>query len=287
VRSWRRGEQSDEHTRALQQLRRDLDRGLQHGVDPFADLPPSTHAFRELPPAPEPKPPRKSHGPLLPALAVVLGLLAFVLVSNPGGTGYWAKEMVRRATGGTSASYAFMSTVTATGQPVAWDHCQVIRYRINPEDAPEGWQPLVEDAVQEVSRASGLRFAYDGPTPDRDYLERTTTAPVLIGWGSAAEHPQLAGDVAGFGGASSVRVGDLRRYVTGAVLLDSGAFDQMQLGGRQDAMRLILVHELLHVIGLDHVEDDHELMYASYHGQDGLGAGDEAGLQRLADVPCA
>lgn len=259
-------------------------------MDPFAGLPPIGHTFGEGLPAPvagDSRAPRRSRGPLLPGLAVVVGLLVFVLISNPGGTGYWAQEMVRRATGGTSASYAFISTQTATGEPVAWDHCQVIRYRVNAEDAPQGWAPLVQDAVAEVAGASEFSFAYDGPTSDRDFLERSTAAPVLIGWGSPNEFDQLEGEVAGFGGASSIRVGDRQRFVTGAVLLDSGAFSQMQRGGRRDAMRLILVHELLHVIGLNHVEDRHELMDASYHGQSGLGAGDEEGLARLSEVPCA
>lgn len=230
---------------------------------------------------------RTSHGPLLPGLAVVLALLAYVVLSNPGSASYWAREAYRRATGGTQASYAFMATRTVTSEPVAWDRCRPIHYQVNPEHAPPGWQRLVEQAFADLAEGSVYEFVDDGTTSDRDFLDRRPSAPVLLGWGGPAEFDELDGDVAGFGGATSLRVGDRRRYLTGTVLLDSGDYAQMSATGRRAAMRLILEHELLHVLGLDHVEDRDQLMYATYRGQGGLGAGDLAGLRQLGAQPCA
>jgi predicted Zn-dependent protease len=50
--------------------------------------------------------------------------------------------------------------------------------------------------------------------------------------------------------------------------------------------QLILMHEIGHVLGLDHVNDQRQLMNAGYVGQETLGKGDIAGLQALHAVPC-
>lgn len=285
---WRRRAQE---RRAIAELRRDLD---SPDLDP-AGLEPSRHHLDGGLPDPAsyaalPGPgarARRTRGPLLPGLLVVVALLGFVVLSNPGSASYWAGEAYRRATGASSTTYAFMSTRTATGEPVAWDPCRPIAYQVNPVGAPPGWEGLVREAIADLEAAGGFRFVDEGVTAERDFLERPPTSPVLIGWGRPSEFEELSGDVAGFGGASSLQVAGLRRYVTGAVLLDSGDYGEMATIGRQDAMRLILVHELLHVLGLDHVEDRRQLMATSYLDQDGLGAGDRAGLARLADQPCA
>ena len=52
------------------------------------------------------------------------------------------------------------------------------------------------------------------------------------------------------------------------------------------ATQMVLEHELGHVLGLDHTGNAQQLMYEGYHGQQGLGKGDIAGLKRLHDVPC-
>jgi hypothetical protein len=49
----------------------------------------------------------------------------------------------------------------------------------------------------------------------------------------------------------------------------------------------ILVHELLHVLGLGHTDDPEQLMAAENTGQSGLGDGDLAGLAALQDAACS
>ena len=85
---------------------------------------------------------------------------------------------------------------------------------------------------------------------------------------------------------AQVRVGGRIHFVTGMVVLDADAYSQMESSGREQAERLILEHELGHVLGLDHVDDTRELMNAEYVGQPGFGPGDTQGLRELHSLPC-
>jgi predicted Zn-dependent protease len=47
-----------------------------------------------------------------------------------------------------------------------------------------------------------------------------------------------------------------------------------------------VLHELGHLVGLAHVQDEHELMYAENIGQLDFGRGDLAGLARVGATAC-
>ena len=51
-------------------------------------------------------------------------------------------------------------------------------------------------------------------------------------------------------------------------------------------VRAIIMHELAHVVGLDHVNDPTQLMHAENSGQLDFGAGDRAGLALLGTGKC-
>ncbi len=187
--------------------------------------------------------------------------------------------------------YAFLQADPVTGDPVAWDPCRSIEYVVNPVGAPSGWPALLDDAVTRMERASGLTLTSLGETTDRDFEDRDPTGyspdPVLLGWADEDEVPDLAGDVAGIGGA--VSTGDTRglRFRSGAMVLDSDLFADLQDDGQQDVAVAIVLHELGHVVGLDHVDDPGELMNAEgVAPRPRFGPGDLAGLSALADAPC-
>lgn len=181
--------------------------------------------------------------------------------------------------------------------PVAYDPCRAIPVRINPAGAPPGGVRMVQDAMAEVSAATGLVLRYDGPSSDRPAWKSTFVPsilghvrhrPVLVAWATKDEVPRLAGDVAGLGGSVPVKDRDgVVRYVTGSVTLDRDAFAQIAMrpdGAAQ--MRAIVLHEFGHVMGLAHVGDPRELMYDHNVGRLDFGVGDRAGLAKLGNGPC-
>lgn len=178
--------------------------------------------------------------------------------------------------------HAFMQTGD-NGQPLAYP-CGPIQYTVSTAHAPDDFEQVVHGAVGLVAAVSGYSFVYVGPTTDRDFtahLTRGRSGPVLIGFAGSDEVPGLAGDVAGLGG--SAPAGDGVHFSTGVVMLDAAVYR------RADALehrRAIVMHELGHVLGLGHVDDDGELMNEENLGRTEFGPGDLAGLQALRAASC-
>lgn len=182
-------------------------------------------------------------------------------------------------------------------EPVTWDPCREIRYEINPEGAPDDegeTVAFVASAIAEVSSITGLQFEYLGLTDRRpEWKEQFVPVggrqPVLISWATEDEVEELEGDVAGVGGAVSLRRGadQWRRYVSGGVTLDIEVFDDLEgEGGGEGYQRAILLHELGHLVGLGHVDSPGELMYPDSVGLLDFSSGDLNGLVRLGQGRC-
>jgi matrixin len=182
------------------------------------------------------------------------------------------------------------------GQPVTWDPCQPIHYVVRPDGAPPGGQLLLDKAVDEISKETGLFFLDDGttteaPTADRNPYQPERYgkqwAPVLIAWSSPAEFPELQGDVVGLGGPIAVD-GKTARNISGEVVFD--APDITQIESTPDGATFtydILLHELGHLVGLGHVNDPTQIMNAvSLRPLPGYGGGDLRGLAALGAGRC-
>ncbi|WP_193611340.1 matrixin family metalloprotease [Nocardioides lijunqiniae] len=189
-----------------------------------------------------------------------------------------------------SGSYEFLATRPGTDEPVGWSSCEPIQYVVNTDGAPGDWEELVDDATERLSEASGLVFEDRGTTDDRDFEGRFglggRAQPVLIAWADEDEVPGLGGDVAGLAGPISRDDGMFQRYVTGRVVLDKEAFEEIEsVRGGDEQREAIVLHELGHLVGLAHVDDPGELMHPTTETTE-LGPGDRSGLAILGDAPC-
>lgn len=196
-----------------------------------------------------------------------------------------------------STAYTLLST-TSSGRPVGFDPCRPIHLVVNDDESPRGGDALIKQAAAEVSAATGLVLTVEGPTTESPTVSRRSVdeglygnrwAPVLVAWTHDSANPELAGRVVGVGGPAMAPYRDESdmHYVTGAVLLDAPAFENVldEPGGRAVALSIVM-HELGHLVGLGHTTDSRQLMFESMVGQTGFGDGDLEGLRQVGSGPC-
>lgn len=190
-------------------------------------------------------------------------------------------------------SFAYLATQGDGESPVAYDPCDPIEYVVNDAMAPPGAADLLESAVSEISAATGLVFRHLGSSSDlpsdKSWNDYARSAPVLIAWTTPEVLDDLSGRVAGIGGSTAVEdeyTGRLQ-YRTGMVALDARQLTDVvrRPDGRPD-VQAIIMHELAHLVGLDHVDDPGELMFADNVGRTDFGPGDRRGLAALGSGRC-
>lgn len=186
--------------------------------------------------------------------------------------------------------FKFLSLDPVTHTPVRYDPCTPLHYVINPANAPAGGIEDVQAAIALTQEATGIQFAYDGATDEplaqgRELVQEgrygRRWAPLLIGWipfESAIFHLD---DVGVAGSAIERNADDRLVYVTGSIILNGA--DQLDNGFRPGkTWGKVVLHELGHILGLDHVQDPAQVMHASLVSSPAVwGSGDLAGLSQL------
>jgi hypothetical protein len=215
----------------------------------------------------------------------------------------------------TTTTYA----VTHAGDPysgrsvvVRWTPCMTvsgvtttatISYAVNTGGDPTR-VTLVQKALAEVTAYSGLRFRYVGkvsyvphyavlhyPTGNRLMFNAAqqraaTHADLVVGWVSAAKTNLFRGSEAGVGTVSWT--GSSRsqlRIVEGAALIKLGV--PLRAGFTTGAsVGSLLLHEIGHAVGLDHVTATSQIMYPALgsYTRSSYQTGDRTGL-RLVGRP--
>lgn len=193
--------------------------------------------------------------------------------------------------------YRFMAHQKGQGKPVTWSPCRPIHFLTREAGQPAGGGLLVQQAFGIVAAATGLQFVDDGGTAEGPSADRSAYqprkygkrwAPVLIAWATPDEVPDFGVDVAGEAGAvpATTRSGD-QAYVSGIVYLDGAKLQRISTTQGAAAARVIILHELGHLVGLQHVNDPSQVMFPRSSGSVvAFGQGDLAGLAALGRGAC-
>lgn len=180
------------------------------------------------------------------------------------------------------------------GRPVGFDPCRPVHWVLRTAGAPPDAQSMMTEAFGTLSAATGLVFVFDGVTDEAFEQDRPLVqaerygqryAPVLVAWSDEQERPELAGDVAGFAGSRAADPdGAGPRYVSGGVVLDGPQLASLP-AGRAGQLGVVL-HELGHLVGLDHVPDAADSMYEASGPASTYTVGALRGLAAVGAAPC-
>ncbi len=230
----------------------------------------------------------------------MLGSLLAILVVVSAGNSVGVRSSWDEATGWAHPSatdgrgFTYLRTQAYDPRtPVGYDPCQRIDVVINPTDGPPQAQIIVQEAVDTIAGISGLQLRVVGTTDESAVSRWESTPaiwdrpPVLIDWTTRAKYSGLTDKIVGRGGSiSAMTITGKAVYVTGAVALDGPYLTRILLwpNGRH-IVRMVVMHELGHVLGLGHIYRAGEIM--SYEGTPlAPGPGDRAGLAALGTLSC-
>jgi hypothetical protein len=272
--------------------------------------------------SPGPDRPAPSRAPLLAAfvlvlvLAIVLGVLAVSSLLRPApvlpelatGSGATPSSSAGPTAPPTptprprvDGSFKFLERVGSV--PVRWDPCETITYAVNTRGATSPVRADLNEALRRVTRATGIEFRSVGTTEEtfiRAYLRMRydgviRKAALILIWVDHDDYrailrrlhdprPSIA-----FAKTMAGLYEDQDQYFGGIIVMDAEATASRGFGSRY-AHGSVLLHELGHIMGLDHVKDADQLMSSGHHAHVGLrdfGPGDLEGLRRLGrDAGC-
>lgn len=176
-----------------------------------------------------------------------------------------------------------------------FEPCLRIRVVVNDLQAPPVGVRLVRQALDRVSRATGLSFVLARSTGQRldlgSYSDQVTYGerpPVLIAFTDSEHVPSLRGEKAGQTlPVTAVAPGSRMVLASGLVALDGPTLKRILDLARGSALaRALIMHELGHVVGLNHVRDHGEIMHKHLTGQVSWGPGDRTGLALVGQGDC-
>lgn len=183
---------------------------------------------------------------------------------------------------------AYRYVHVSRGAPARWDPCSVVTYRVNTEDARPNSLADLREALRRVTYETGVVFREAGTTRQVPGAPRFRyDADLVVAWTNGGDGTTLlGGDRAAAGGFEHPVAGrgGRPRINQGFVVVDTTALVRMGPGfGEGETEGQVLLHELGHVMGLDHIEEDHQIMRSTVQKMDAAlyGAGDLTGLRRI------
>lgn len=183
---------------------------------------------------------------------------------------------------GAGKGSAWRSLSGSKRRPSHWGTCR-IGFRVNPKQMPAHGMSDLREAMRRVTQVSGMRFRYLGTTKRMPYAGDGRAGPnrITVAWGTMRQTKGLLPPgVAGVGGTSQFLGG---RIVTGFLAISTSYARSAPAGfGEGSPHGMVLMHELGHVVGLDHPPDHRQVMNASSALPAAVwGAGDLTGLRTI------
>jgi hypothetical protein len=198
------------------------------------------------------------------------------------------------AAAGSKSDWTYLFDTQPDSFGSRWDPCTVITWTYNPTGEAYDALADVRRAFAKISGVSGLRFKYLGNQQgyryvgDNDDLDGMAEM-MVVGWADEDEFPDLApdeyGDAVGIGGGQAHLVSgadvDLK-MVQGYLTLDNDPTTPLPPGFDGSGWGQVMMHEILHALGLGHASGASQLMYGTATSLNyQFGAGDIAGMQKV------
>jgi hypothetical protein len=176
--------------------------------------------------------------------------------------------------------FAFSHLLNA--EPTRWNPCAPIHYLVNMGGYSDNFRPVIAEAVERLEAATGLLLI---PVGDTTYMPTSTNqsqltavgGELVIALGDELQTDLVPGSILG-----RAFILYFTSIIRASVVIDVGAVGSnppwSSLG-----VGAVLMHELGHAVGLDHVGDSSQLMnaVASSNGPTTYGAGDLTGLWQV------
>ena len=182
---------------------------------------------------------------------------------------------------------SFVLQRISNGAVPKWNPCQTIPYAVSPGTfTSPSLRLMIDEAVQRLAAASGLTFT---PVADTSYVPTVADSTLagipngqlVIALSDQNHTDEVPGDIVGRSGI--VTLGN-------AIFKASVVVDMGDVGGRAEWAGAgpgpVLLHELAHAVGLDHVGDSTQLMnpVTTPLGPTTYAAGDLNGLWQLGPM---
>ncbi|WP_300680309.1 matrixin family metalloprotease [Nocardioides sp.] len=237
------------------------------------------------------------------ATANAAGSYAVSVPTSAYGTHTWRISTAATATSAAAATAPFRVAVPTPYRPrgsarsyrllpdghARWNPCTPVPYYVNTAGMPRGAMTTVRQALAQVQAATGLTFRYAGRSRGVPFATGTNVAGMpsygfTIAWASPKKVRQLRGSTVAISGSWS-QIAQLsptryaQQYVAGGLVIDRT--ERLRTGmGRGRTLGFVLMHEMGHVVGLDHTRDTSQVMsaYLTSRSQTQYGAGDLAGF---------
>lgn len=149
-------------------------------------------------------------------------------------------------------------------ETVTWRNCKPISVILGKKNMDLGKNRLVKESLKAVADATGLSFVIIGTTDEIPQINWSIVGPkapgaqyppVYIGWLNNEETDILAGgDTLGAAIANPITTNSHRQLVSGAVVFSNSLYQSISPSKASgETRRNLVLHELGHLVGLDHV----------------------------------